>query len=223
MTPPHEDSSIAAAADKSEKELLVECLNRLSDFDLESRPKLPDPVTIRSDKLEKLYGFVIQVRTAMLQLYSRREPKVSSVLKLFSRDRLKKGNLSVAAYYAKWKESLAPSLVCTTDADKIQCYDLFLRSAFYYGLDDSFIHKELSNIKEADQSLKSFLEEAIAAESRAIHYKDTVNRSHALDHATDISTQPDIAGYGQEHSINSIDKRGQYCRKRWMNLTSNHS
>ena len=60
MAPPHEDSSIAAAADKSEKELLVECLNRLSDFVLESRPKPPDPVTIRSDKLEKLYGFVIK-------------------------------------------------------------------------------------------------------------------------------------------------------------------
>ena len=133
MAPPHEDSSIAAAADKSEKELLVECLNRLSDFVLESRPKPPDPATIRSDKLEKLYGFVIQVRTAMLQLYS-------------------------------------------------------------YGLDDSFILKELSNIKEAVQSLKTFLEEAIAAESRVIHYKDAVDCSHALDHATEISMSSDITG-----------------------------
>ena len=65
-----------------------------------------------------------EVRTAMQQLYMKREPKVCSVLKLFSRDRLKKDNLSVSAYYAKWKESLAPSLVCTTDSEKAECYDL---------------------------------------------------------------------------------------------------
>ena len=53
----------------------------------------------------------------MQQLYMRREPQVCSVLKLFSHDRLKKGNLSVAAYYAKGKERLALSLVYTTDAE----------------------------------------------------------------------------------------------------------
>ena len=90
---------------------------------------------------------ILEVRTAMQQLYMRREPQVSSVLKLFSRDRLKKGNLSVAAYYAKWKESLAPSLVCNTDAEKVLCYDLFMRSSFYYGIDDPYIQREVSNIK----------------------------------------------------------------------------
>ena len=234
MAPPSDDSPEVAAADdeRTEKQLLVECLNRLSDFVLESKPKPPDPIRVRSEKLEKLYGFIIKhtklkdyrpndsvdfrlwlhqletaidsiasagcnldlstepltdvefikllkakisyqveteilqsliasgldwttasidnVKTAMQNLYSRREPKVSSVLKLFSRDRLMKGNLSVAAYYAKWKEGLAPSLVCTTDEEKIQCYDLFMRSAFYYGLDDSYIQREVFNIKESD-------------------------------------------------------------------------
>ena len=44
---------------------------------------------------------IAEVRAAMQQLYMRREPQVCSVLKMFSSDRLKKGNLSVAAYYAK--------------------------------------------------------------------------------------------------------------------------
>ena len=44
---------------------------------------------------------ILEVKITMQQLYMTREPQVSSVLKLFSRDRLKKGNLSVAAYYAK--------------------------------------------------------------------------------------------------------------------------
>ena len=59
-----------------------------------------------------------------------------------------------------------------------------MRSAFYYGLDCAYLQKELSNIKEEDQSLKAFLDEAIAAEGRALHYKDTLNRGHALDSST---------------------------------------
>ena len=124
---------------------------------------------------------IVQVRTAMLGLYMRRVPDVSSVLKLFSQDRIKKGSHSVAEYYAKFKANLPPSLNCTTDAQKAASWDMFMRSAFYYGLDCAYLQKELSNIKEEDQSLKAFLDEAIAAEGRALHYKDTLNRGHALD------------------------------------------
>ena len=60
------------------------------------------------------------IKTAMQQLYMRREPAVASMLKLFSKNRQMKGKLPIAAYYAKWKESLAQCLVCTNDAEKIK-------------------------------------------------------------------------------------------------------
>ena len=160
-----------------------------------------------------------EVRTAMQQLYMKREPKVCSVLKLFSRDRLKKDNLSVSAYYAKWKESLAPSLVCTTDAEKAECYDLFMIASFYYGLNDPFLQKEVSNIKEEDQTLKSVLDEAIAAESRVIHYKESLNRSHALDCASELpSVTPAVARTDYQWSGNT-NMRGK-GRGRGRGITS---
>ena len=82
-----------------------------------------------------------------------------------------------------------------------------MRSAFYYGLDDLYIQREVSNIKESDQSLKSFLDEAIAAESRAIHYKDTLDRSHALDCASELTPNTDqVVSRTDFHSSGNTNK-----------------
>ena len=131
---------------------------------------------------------IAEVRTAMHQLYMRREPQVCSILKMFSIDRIKKGNLSVSAYYAKWKENLAPCIDVKTDPEKIICHDLVLKASFYGGIDDPYIIKEISNIPEEKQTLKSMLEGALSAEARAIHLKDTLNRSHAIDNASELKT-----------------------------------
>ena len=160
--------------------------------------------SLRASGKEWNTATIAEVRTVMEQLYMKREPKICSVLKLFSRDRLKKDNLSVSAYYAKWKEGLAPGLVCNTDAEKAKCYDLFMTASFYNGLNDPFLQKEVSNIKEENQTLKSVLDEAIAAESRAIHYKETINRSHALDCASElVSVTPAVARSDYQWSGNS--------------------
>ena len=55
------------------------------------------------------HATVEQIRTAMKQLYQKREPQMSSLLKLFSADRLKKGDLSCTNFFAKFKESLQPT------------------------------------------------------------------------------------------------------------------
>ena len=47
----------------------------------------------------------------MKKLYQKREPQMSSLLKLFSADRLKKGDLSTTNFFAKFKESLPTYLV----------------------------------------------------------------------------------------------------------------
>ena len=87
-----------------------------------------------------------------------------------------------------------------------------MRSVFYHGLDDPYIQKEVSNIKEADQSLKSFLVEAIAAEGRAVHYKETINRSHALENAslltTSLSSAPTVSRFDSSTAGNT-NKRGK--------------
>ena len=96
----------------------------------------------------------IEVRTAMMNLYRKREPPICGILKMFAPDRVKKNDLPVAAYHAKWKDSLSPSVICHTVADKVAFYDLVHRGSFFYGLNDPYIQKEISSIKEPDQSLQ---------------------------------------------------------------------
>ena len=130
---------------------------------------------------------VDQIRTAMKQLYQKREPQMSSLLKLFSADRVKKGDLSCTNFFAKFKESLPTYLVCKTNDEYKNFYDLVMRAAYYMGVDDDGLQKELSKIPEKEQSLQKFYEESCAAESRAKHYKDTQSRGYALDNSTSVS------------------------------------
>ena len=177
--------------------------------------------SLRATGKEWATATIAEVRTAMQQLYMRREPKICSILKLFSRDRLKKGNLSVAAYYAKWKEDLPPFIDCKTDAEKIEFHDSFMTSSFYYGLEDPFLQKEVSNIPEEKQNLKSILEGSIAAEGRAIHFKDTLNRGHAIDCASELtpSTAPAVSRT-DSHWSNNSNKHGK-GRDSWQGSRCN--
>ena len=130
---------------------------------------------------------VDEIRTAMKSLYEKKEPQVCSLLKLFSTDRLKKGDQSCTNFIAKFKESLPPYLVCNTEDQYKNFYDLVMRSAYYMGLDDEGLQKDLSKIPEVDQSLQKFYEESCAAESRTKLYKDTQSRGHAMDNNTNVS------------------------------------
>ena len=91
-----------------------------------------------------------EIRTAMKQLYQKREPQMSSLLKLFSADRLKKGELSCTNFFAKFKESLPTYLVCKTNDDYKKFYDLAMRAAYYIGLDDDGLQRELRKIPEGE-------------------------------------------------------------------------
>ena len=125
-----------------------------------------------------------EIKTAMKKLYQTREPQMSGLLKLFSTDRLRKGDQSCTNFFAKFKESLPPYLVCKTNDEYKNFYDLVMRSAYYMGINDDELQRELSKIPEDEQSLQKLYEESCAAESRIKHYKDTQNCGHALDNST---------------------------------------
>ena len=127
-----------------------------------------------------------EVRQAMINLYMTREPPICAILKMFAPDRLKKNDLSMQTYYAKWRESLSPILICHTEAEKALIYDLLMRASLFFGINDPYIQKEISSIKEENQSLHTFLQEAIAAEARSIHYKETVNKGAVLDASASV-------------------------------------
>ena len=61
-----------------------------------------------------------------------------------------------------------------------------MRSAYYMGINDDELQRELSKIPEDEQSLQKLYEESCAAESRIKHYKDTQDRGHALDNSSSL-------------------------------------
>ena len=77
--------------------------------------------------------------------------------------------------------------MCKTNEDYKKFYVLAMRAAYYMGLDDDGLQRELSKIPEKDQSLQKFYEESCAAEARTKHYKDTQSRGHALDNSTNVN------------------------------------
>ena len=172
----------------------------------------------------------VEIRTAMKQLYQKREPQMSSLLKLFSADRFKKGELSCTNFFAKFKESLPTYLVCKTNDEFKNFYDLAMRAAYYMGLDDDGLQRELSKIPEEDQSLQKNYEESCAAESRTKHYKDTQSRGHALDNSTNVNVAksdtkvPKGRGKGKWHGSNEYvkDNSSAHSNKAPSNASGHH-
>ena len=54
-------------------------------------------------------------------------------------------------------------------------------------MDDIFLQKELSNIKESEQTLGKFHQEAMNAESRRQHYQDTAEKGNILDASSSVT------------------------------------
>ena len=62
----------------------------------------------------------------------------------------------------------------SSEAERINYVDLINRSLFYFCLDDHYIQEQICNMMEANPKLKTFLDEAIAAEASASHLRTLV-------------------------------------------------
>ena len=56
-------------------------------------------------------------------------------------------------------------------------------SLFYFCLDDAYIQEQICNINDANPTLKTYLDEATAAESRRKSFKDIGASSSVLDNS----------------------------------------
>ena len=95
--------------------------------------------------------------------------------------------MRVRNFFCHWNEQLPLCVSPKTEPDRIKFVDLIKRTAFYHALDDSYLQKELSKIKESDQSLLKFQEEAINAEARRNHHRDVTEKSNILDATSELS------------------------------------
>ena len=69
-----------------------------------------------------------------------------------------------------------------TNNDEYKAFtDLIHRAMYYISLDDTYLQQALSDLKDPAPTLKSYLEETIAAESRRKCFQDIATTSSTLD------------------------------------------
>ena len=116
-----------------------------------------------------------------------KDTDISQVLAQFGPNRFRKAsNMTVSDFYYRWVEQLPDIMKPNTEAERTNYVDLMNRSLFYFCLDDHYIQEQICNMKEANPKLKTFLDEAIAAEAKRKSFKDIGASSSSLDNSSGI-------------------------------------
>ena len=98
-----------------------------------------------------------QLKTYMKSEFGSRQTDVANVLKMWGPSRLTKRKDETAAdHYFRFKQGFPECLKPQTEAEKDKYIDLMNRSMYFISLNDDYLQKELSNIKTADPTIKTF-------------------------------------------------------------------
>ena len=95
--------------------------------------------------------------------------------------------MTVSDFYYRWVEQLPEIMRPNTEAERTNYVDLMNRSLFYFCLDDHYIQEQICNMKDANPKLKTFLDEAIAAEARRKSFKDIGASGSSLGNAGGVA------------------------------------
>ena len=123
-----------------------------------------------------------ELHALMIREFGQKYTDVANVLGQFGPSRLSKSaDKSVSEFYYDWLTQIPDIMKPTTPVEFTNFADLILRAMFYISLNDAYLQKALSDLKEPNPTIKSYLDEAIAAESRRKCFNDNNVSSNALD------------------------------------------
>ena len=107
---------------------------------------------------------------------------VANLLGQFGPSRMSKSpDKSVSEFYYEWHTQI-PDIMKPTNNDEYKNFaDLILRAMFYISLNDKYLQQALSDLKDANPTLKSYLDETIVAESRRKCFNDIAVSFSNLD------------------------------------------
>ena len=88
---------------------------------------------------------------------------------------------SVSEFYFEWHTQIPDIMKPSTQDECTKFADLLLRAMFYLSLNDKYLQQAISDLKIANPTLKSYLDEAIAPESRRKYFNDIAVSSNSLD------------------------------------------
>ena len=152
-----------------------------------------------------------QIKTLLIAEFGKIESKVSEVLIQFGPNRFRKpADMGVATFYHKFVAQLPVCMLPTSDDEHKEFADLIKRSLFYLNLDDKNLQEELCKLKEEDQSLPKFLEEAVKAEAHRKAFVEIGNTGAQLDTAQGVSvSQWDAQWHKSSRQGQGYGRKGQ--------------
>ena len=106
-------------------------------------------------------------------------------------------------------------------------YDLAMRTAYYMGLNDDELQRELSKSPEEEHSLQKFYEESYAAKSRTKHFKDNSSAHRDKELPNDSRDHQNYAVNRQEtgsqnHSNEKNNKSGTKSKRKRAECNNCH-
>ena len=114
--------------------------------------------------------------------FGEKQTEVARVISMFGAQRLTKSpNEKVSEFYFKFLQNIPESMKPSTEQGRKDFVDLIHRSMFYISLDDEYIQKALSDLKDDAPTLKKYFDEAQAAECRRSSYKDIAKTCTTTD------------------------------------------
>ena len=87
----------------------------------------------------------------------------------------------MSKFYYDWFLQIPDIMKPTNNAEYKSFADLVQRAMFYISWNDKFLQQALGDLKEPNPTLKTYLDEAIAAESRRKCFNDLAVSSSNLD------------------------------------------
>ena len=125
---------------------------------------------------------IVDLHKLMILEFGIQYTDVATVLQQFGPSRLQKSaDKTVAEFYFEWCQGIPEIMKPTSNEEYKKFTDLILRSIFYISLDDLYLQQALSDLKDPDPTLKSYFDEAVAAESRRKSFQDITTTSSNLD------------------------------------------
>ena len=124
---------------------------------------------------------------------------MSNVLGQFGPSRVSKSaDKTVSEFYYDWYSQIPEVMKPVENAECKSFVDLIHRSMFYISLNDKFLQEAICNLKVPNPTLKTYLDEAIAAESRRKSFNDIGVSSSNLDASGGVAISKWDASYGKK-------------------------
>merc|ERR1712240_187928 len=123
-----------------------------------------------------------ELKTYMKAEFGSRQTDVANVLKMWGPSRLTKRKDETAAdHYFRFNQGFPECLKPVTAEEKDKYIDLMNRSMHFISLDDDYLQKEVSNLKTADPTIKTFFDEVVSAAARLNTYNDITKSSTSTE------------------------------------------